>query len=108
MMTSIIETVIGMHGVPATTSLGDIDGIFVTPYEMATIERARTMGLQVRTDKPALWVTDEVAAARSEGERLIIHGRDYDIVHILQNGYGATELVLVLADDGAQEGSAWR
>jgi hypothetical protein len=108
MMSSIIEAVIGMHGVPAQTTLGNIDGIFVTPFEMATIERARTMGLQVRTDKPALWVTDEVAEARNEGERIVIHGRDYDIVHILPNGYGATELVLVLADDGAQEGSAWR
>lgn len=108
MMASVIEAVIGMHGVSATTALGNIDGIFVTPFEMATIERARTMGLQVRTDKPALWVTEEVAVARSEGERLTIHGKDYDIVHMLPNGFGATELVLVGTDDGAQQGSAWR
>jgi hypothetical protein len=108
MMSSIIETVIGMHGVPAVTTAGNIEGIFTTPYEMITIERARAVGLQVRTDKPALWVTDETAANRSTGERLTIHEQAYDIVHLLPNGFGATELVLVAADDGAQAGSAWR
>jgi hypothetical protein len=105
----VVATVIGMHGRPILAGNGStFDGIFVRPGDRVVLGRTRGEGMPTTSDHPAVWVSEETAAARQEKERLTIDGEAFDIVHKIPNGAGAVELVLVESDGGEQAGTPWR